>query len=283
MPTWAIVPVKRLSEAKSSLSSRLTPEQRRGLVLCMVGDVLDALKKTPVKALVVSPDEEILNFASEQGAASLKEPGLNLNQALRLAVSHATEKGADSVLILPGDLPLLRPADVEGMISSETSSRAVVIAPSEEKGTNALFLRPPNAMDLKFGGESFPLHVDESLRVGIKPHVYRSLTIARDIDGPADLLSVETLGLGTRTHGFLRSLVRKHLKYRVRKMREQPIFDTSARPFDHRLAQRMFNIIRAKLIRIWRIKRLLELKFRKSWMAKVLVIGKRKSTSVTSG
>ena len=210
MATWAIVPVKRLSEAKSSLSSRLTPEQRRGLVLCMLGDVLATLKKTPVKALVVSPDEEILNFASEQGAGGLREPGLNLNQALRLAVTHAMEKGADSVLILPGDLPLLRQADVEGIISSATSPKAVVIAPSEERGTNALFLRLPNAMDLKFGGESFPLHVAESLRVGIKPHVYRSQTIARDIDAPADLLSVETLGVGTRTHEFLRSLAGKH-------------------------------------------------------------------------
>ena len=210
MVTWAIVPIKCLGEAKSGLSSRLTPEQRHGLVLCMLGDVLDTLKKTSIKTLVVSPDEEILDFASEHGAASLKEPGLNLNQALKFAIRHATKKGADSVLILPGDLPLLRPVDVERIISSATSAKAVVIAPSEERGTNALFLRPPNAMDLKFGGESFPLHVAESLRVGIEPHVYRSRTIARDIDTPVDLLSVETLGIGTRTHDFLRSLAKHH-------------------------------------------------------------------------
>lgn len=207
MSTWAIIPVKRLKDAKSSLGSRLTAQQRRELVLCMLGDVLDALKKTPLRVLVVSPDEDVLEFASGQGAAGLKEPGLDLNRALRLAVNHAKERGADSVLILPGDLPLLRPVDVEEMIPAATTSKAVVIAPSEEKGTNALFLRPPDAMELKFGGKSFPLHMAEGLRVGIRAHVYSSPTLARDIDKPSDLLSVESLGIGTRTHGFLRSLV----------------------------------------------------------------------------
>ncbi|MCK4405640.1 MAG: 2-phospho-L-lactate guanylyltransferase, partial [Hadesarchaea archaeon] len=58
MPTWTIVPVKRLSEAKSSLSAVLASQQRRRLVLSMLADVLGAVHQAPsiVSAIVVSPD-----------------------------------------------------------------------------------------------------------------------------------------------------------------------------------------------------------------------------------
>ncbi|MDI6643151.1 MAG: hypothetical protein QMD95_03770 [Candidatus Hodarchaeaceae archaeon] len=48
--------------------------------------------------------------------------------------------------------------------------------------------------------------MSEAIRARVKPRIYRSQTVALDIDEPADLLSIETLGLGTRTHEFLRSL-----------------------------------------------------------------------------
>ena len=110
---------------------------------------------------------------------------------------------------MPGDLPLLRAADIENMAAMATAKREVVMAPSKANGTNALFLRPPSVMDLKFGGESFPLHVAEAVRVGVKPRIYRSETVAFDIDEPEDLLKIETLGLGTRTHEFLLSQAKR--------------------------------------------------------------------------
>ncbi len=208
MTTWAIIPVKHLSEAKSSLSEVFGPEQRQRLVLAMLADVLSAVHQVPSLsgAAVVSPDEKVLDFARLHEAVDVREPGLELNKALKLAIEHVVKQGATSVLIIPGDLPLLKGADVENLTAMATAQRDVVIAPSKAKGTNALLLRPPDIIDLKFGGESFPLHVSEAIRAGVKPHIYRSETVAIDIDEPADLLSVETLGLGTRTHEFLRSL-----------------------------------------------------------------------------
>lgn len=208
MPTWAIVPVKRLSEAKSSLSAVLAPQQRRRLVLSMLADVLGAVHQAPSisNAIVVSPDERVLNFARLHGAEGVAEPDLGLNEALKLAIRHTISKGVDSVLILPADLPLLKSADVENLIAMASAPKDVVIAPSKAKGTNALFLRPPGLINLRFGGESFPLHVKEASQVGVRSRVYRSTTVALDIDEPEDLLSVETLGLGTRTYEFLHSL-----------------------------------------------------------------------------
>lgn len=205
MQTWAIIPVKRLSEAKSGFANVFTSEQRREFVICMLKDVLNALRGVP-NVLVVSPDKKILNLVAELGAAGLKEPGLELNEALKLGVQQAIDGDASEVLILPADLPLLKAADVERIVSMASSSRDVVIAPSKANGTNAILLRPPDVINLKFGGESFPRHLEEALRAGVRPHIYRSKTVATDIDEPTDLLSVETLGLGTRTHDFLCSL-----------------------------------------------------------------------------
>jgi len=208
MPTWTIVPVKRLSEAKSSLSAVLAPQQRRRLVLSMLADVLGAVHQAPSisNAIVVSPDERVLNFARLHGAEGVAEPDLGLNEALKLAIRHTISKGVDSVLILPADLPLLKSADVENLIAMASAPKDAVIVPSKAKGTNALFLRPPSLINLRFGGESFPLHVKEASQAGVRPRVYRSTTVALDIDEPEDLLSVETLGLGTRTYEFLHSL-----------------------------------------------------------------------------
>jgi len=208
MRTWAIIPVKRLVEAKSSLSEALTFVQRRELVLRMLADVLNAVRdaRSVAGTIVVSPDEEVLRSARASHALGIPEPNVGLNKALELASEHAVAKGATSILILPSDLPLLRAADVENIIAMASSPRGVVIAPSKDNGTNALFLRPPNVMDLRFGGESFPAHIAGARAVGIRPHIYRSITVATDIDDTADLPSVEAYGPGTRTRDFLRSL-----------------------------------------------------------------------------
>lgn len=207
MTTWVIIPVKRLSEAKSSLNTVLGPEQRQRLVLAMLADVLNAIHQSPsvVSAAVVSPDEKVLSFARLHGAEGVAEPGMELNEALKFAIHHAISGGADSVLIIPADLPLLKSIDIENLIAMASAPRDVVVSPSKTKGTNALLLRPPDIIDLRFGGESFPLHVNEAVQAGVKPRIYRSQTIATDIDEPADLLKVETLGLGTRTYDFLLS------------------------------------------------------------------------------
>lgn len=202
---WAIVPAKRLSEAKSSLSGALTDDQRRGVVLCMLADVLEAIHCAPSTAgiIVVSQDKEVLNFAEENGALGVLEPGVGLNGAIKLAIQRATAEGATSVLIIPSDLPLLRPSDVENIAAMASSPQDVVLAPSKDNGTNAMFLRPPDVMEPRFGGESFPVHLMEARETGIKPRIYRSRTIAFDIDDVTDLLGVKVHELGARAHDFL--------------------------------------------------------------------------------
>jgi 2-phospho-L-lactate guanylyltransferase len=155
---------------------------------------------------VVSPDERVLAFSRWLGAVDVFEPNLGLNGALKLATGRVKNLGATSILIFPGDLPLLKSTDVENIVTMASTPREIVIAPSKENGTNALFLRPPDLINFRFGGESFPPHLQEALRAGVKPRVYRSPTVTFDVDKPEDLLRVRALGMGTHTHEFLSSL-----------------------------------------------------------------------------
>lgn len=208
MSTWTIIPVKHLSRAKSSLSAALTLVQRRELVLCMLADILDAIcnSRSIAGTIIVSPDEEMLDFARENGVVGIVEPRAELNKALKLAIEYAITRGASSTLVLPSDIPLLKTVDIENIIAMASSPQEAVIAPSKDNGTNALFLRPPDVMSLRFGGASFPAHLAEARRVGVRPRVYRSFNVATDVDDKADMFSVEVHGLGTRTRDFLRSL-----------------------------------------------------------------------------
>jgi 2-phospho-L-lactate guanylyltransferase len=173
----------------------------------MLADILDVLGKTSVdRVLVVSPDNEVLNFASKHGAVGLKEPGVKLNEALRLAIRHAMAKGAASVLIVPADVPALKTSDIEKILEMASSTREIIIAPSSTNGTNALLLRPPDVMDVHFGGESFPIHLARAREAGVKPKTYRSQTTAVDIDEVADLANIKSQAQGTRTYQFLQSL-----------------------------------------------------------------------------
>jgi 2-phospho-L-lactate guanylyltransferase len=205
MLTFAIVPVKRLSKAKSSLSAALTPKQRRELVLAMLKDVLKAMSgaRSITGTIVVSPDDYIIKFARKNGADGIAEPGVELNKALKIAIQSAITNGATSVLIMPSDIPFLTAADIENIVAMTSSQRDVVIAPSNDNGTNALFLRPPDVMSPRFGGESFSAHLSDAHRAGVKPRIYRSITVATDIDDPDDLVETKKLGRGTQTYKFL--------------------------------------------------------------------------------
>src|SRR3990172_10490016 len=100
----AVVPVKRLDEAKGRLSVLLTPDERRRLALAMLEDVLRALQAVPRIDLVavVSPDAGALDGATALGAEPLAEQPLvrGVNQALGRAAAVLADQGARALLVL---------------------------------------------------------------------------------------------------------------------------------------------------------------------------------------
>jgi len=200
-----LIPVKFLHLAKSSFSSTLENEKRENLVLAMLADVIGAVSQaSDVHPVVVSPDEKVLCYARAIGASTLRDLGTDLNKALMFAIKKVASN-EERVLIIPADLPLVRARDIM-KIMELSEPRSIVISPSKSDGTNALLLRPPDVIELRFGEESFPCHLQEASRKGVKPIIYRSSTVEFDVDEPEDLGHVLVNGIGTKTYDFLLSL-----------------------------------------------------------------------------
>ena len=186
----ALVPVKRLTQAKSRLRTVLSDSQRREFVLAMLEDVLRLTLGQRAIAItaVVSPDEEVLAFARRLGAQPIPEPSgsRGLNAALAFAADVLARQGAGGLLVLPADAPLATPADIEAVLAAWQEA-AVVLCASHSGGTGALAMRPPQAIPFRFGPRSFAAHRRAAVERGLPVAVVSRPGLALDIDRPQDL------------------------------------------------------------------------------------------------
>ena len=191
MSLWVIVPVKALHESKSRLRDVLTPEQREDLSQEMLINTLRVLAEVPeiMRTLVVSTDPTVLALAQENGAEALEEIGSpSLNKALIQSTAIASERQAQSVLVLPADLPLIRAEDVRALIEAAPTHPVVAISPDRKRrGTNALLVAPPGTIEYEFGPDSFERHVRSAKASGARVEIIELPTLGLDLDAPEDL------------------------------------------------------------------------------------------------
>jgi 2-phospho-L-lactate guanylyltransferase len=198
MHVVAIVPVGTLEGAKSRLGDRLDPEERRDLVTSLVKRTVGAAVGTPsiVETIVVTPDRELREIARRSGARPLRQRSQGLNQGLREARDEAVAAGADAILVVPVDLPLVSPANLEELVGHlETPIRPlVVLVPDRHgRGTNALLVSPPAAVEFAFGGDSRAAHRDAAVRAAAR-YLELDGPLTLDLDTPDDLLQIQDLG-----------------------------------------------------------------------------------------
>ena len=217
MRVVAAVPVQALAGAKSRLAAVLAPDERAALTLRLLGGVLDALAAPGITArLVVSPDPTVLAAARAGGASALLQPAGQrddldgLNAALVAAREWAERRGADALLVVLGDLPLLTRADVAAILAlaGEAPATAVLAPDRHGCGTNALLLRPPGAIPFAFGPGSLARHLAATAARDLPARLYRSPGAALDVDTPDDLAAVAdrfadlpSLGAASRGRG----------------------------------------------------------------------------------
>lgn len=207
--TFAIVPVKALADSKSRLAAVLSPAERAALTLDTLRAVLDALDLPGIAArLVVSPDPAVLDAAQASGATGLlqrctpPDAADGLNGALEEARVAALAAGAGALLIVLGDLPLLGRGNVEALLELADMPRVVVLAPDRrESGTNALLVRPANALPFAFGPGSLARHQALAAARGLRIAHYRAPGAALDLDTPDDLRMVEGYRLNVAGRG----------------------------------------------------------------------------------
>jgi 2-phospho-L-lactate guanylyltransferase len=199
MNLWLVIPVKPFGEAKTRLAGALSSQERADLMRELLTGVLAQVRESGLLAgtVVISRDEAVLDLARDLGARALHETGAGLNAALDEARDMIMARGADGMLVLPADLPLLTVDDILQLYDLALSNVEVAIAPSHDGGTNALLLCPPDAMGFAFGPDSFRRHVQQALSTGHRYAIYRSETLGQDVDMPGDLVLLLSKGVGS--------------------------------------------------------------------------------------
>jgi 2-phospho-L-lactate guanylyltransferase len=183
--------VKDFAAGKSRLGAVLEASRRERLSRQLYSRTLSVITASGLfdGTLVVSDDSDALELAGGFGAVALPEPGGGLNRALEAGREAVVERGATSVLLVHADLPLLEPDDFEALFAALPSKgAALVLAPDRHGGgTNALLERPPGAMALRFGANSFRLHREAAQGLGLRLAVVESVGLGLDLDVPGDL------------------------------------------------------------------------------------------------
>ena len=195
MSVFAVLPVKRFDAAKQRLAAGYEHERRRALVAAMVEDVLSAVAKTRSieRTILVSGDPIAQGLASELGAEVLPDPeDIGHVQAALAGIAKAEVEGADTVVLLPGDCPLLDPRELDSLLTGLPESYIGIVPDRHGSGTNALVLKPPSAIVPAFGEGSRERHVELAREAGIPFEVVELPSLGLDLDTPADVIALTT-------------------------------------------------------------------------------------------
>lgn len=195
-----------------SAKSRCLVESRHrsALVEAMLTDMLDALGRARrVDAIhVVTPTPEITALCERFGAGVLLEPdGGGLNAAFDFGRRQIALRAPQATLVLlPGDLPGLDPAELDAVVAQRTE-RVVVLAPAtRDGGTGALALRADVDFPFAYGPMSFERHLALVRAQGLEPRVVFAPSLSDDLDRPADLRAWLAAGRGGATADLLAGL-----------------------------------------------------------------------------
>jgi 2-phospho-L-lactate guanylyltransferase len=185
----------------------LDKEARAQLSLTMLLDVLTALCRTRrfAEIVLVTRDVRGARLGTAKGARILPEGhSRGLNRAVRKGIRLAEREGVDQVLIIPADVPLVRPMDLERILRAGREKEVVIVPSYDEGGTNALLLSPPTVMPVAFGRDSFRRHCRVAQNRNLRVRVLRLRSLQLDVDTPSDLKRLRLTSGNTKSQTLLR-------------------------------------------------------------------------------
>lgn len=191
--TWIVVLVKDFDSAKQRLGPALDPRSRRALARRNAERAVRAAAAGG-RRLVVAGSQEVADMATRLGAQAVVEPRQEgQNVAAKRGIAYAVEGGAVAVVLLSSDLPFVTAKSVRELlqVATQIETPAVVAVPAVGRGgTNALYLRPPDAITLHFGADSLEGFRREAETRGVNFVIHESKAMALDLDEPDDLARV---------------------------------------------------------------------------------------------
>lgn len=199
MKATAIIPVKRFARAKQRLLETLDRRQRAALVKAMLADVLAAVTAAEnVERLIVITGEGRAEKIAMHRARRARTPIEVLrdpddkghSEAATLGIIRALSLGAECTALLPGDCPLLDPAELDAALERMHRGRVAVVPDRHGTGTNALLLAPGDAIGPAFGEGSLERHRERATRAGYEAAVESLDSLALDLDTLDDLAAL---------------------------------------------------------------------------------------------
>lgn len=196
MRATVILPVKRFAKAKMRVVETIGPPARATILRAMLADVLAALDRAAQveRVILVTGEGRAEKIAMESAKRVptplevLREPvDHGHSEAATLGIVRAKALGAACTALLPGDCPLLEPAELDSAIASLGDGTVGVASDRHGTGTNGLFLSPADAIGPAFGPGSCERHLDRGRRAGFDARLLDVPSLALDLDTPEDL------------------------------------------------------------------------------------------------
>ena len=146
---------------------------------------------------------EIEGLARDLGCNCLEEfYDADLSCNLNMAARQLSAEGVEILVVIPGDLPMLRSQDIDDLLA-QTITGLTVCPANRDGGTNALVITPPDAIQFYFGHRSAQRHLEAGQNAGLPSIIVERRAFAVDIDTPDDLIWLCRQPLSNRTTGYL--------------------------------------------------------------------------------
>lgn len=205
----AVVPVKRLETAKSRLA--LPPAQRRDLALAFALDTVEALVGCEAVAavVVVTADRDAgarLRRPGPHGVRVVPEQGPGLVAAVHAGIRAAAAwQPRTGVLVVPADLPCLRPVDLVEVLRAPVGEGGAFVPDRSGTGTTLAHhpLGPYGVVAVpQYGPGSAARHA----ALGLRALADAPVRARQDVDTLEDLHDAAVLGTGPATRAALSAL-----------------------------------------------------------------------------
>lgn len=218
---WAVVPVKSFAQAKTRLSSVLSPSDRQRLACAMADDVLGAIRasgRADLLCILTDHDSPAVDeLARRHGARAVLDlqvataPGLNA--AIAGVAEMANSEGADAILVVHADLPLLTAKSLDLILHKWHTLRGpqrAVLSRSKDGGTSVLLVDHATSFNFRFGTGSYASHRAECIRQDRTMASIEQLSTSLDIDTPDDFellrIAAQAGRCGSQTTALLTAL-----------------------------------------------------------------------------
>lgn len=188
----ALVPAKRLNEAKSRLG-------RHDLTLPFLSDVVFALQRSELieHVSVISSDPDIRQHVTNLGCSVISEPDTGgLTGAIAQGMQWCADHGVSHVLVALGDLPCLNAGHVDEFLGAGSDHEASFLADAEGTGSTLWMRTTETAPAPKFGFRSRAAHRETGA------HEVEGSNFSgarRDVDTEVNLWDAIRIGVGSHT------------------------------------------------------------------------------------